>query len=134
MPSEVDSVPMAGILPADIHTTGPALLAILETMDISPRGSPQCPRDSADVAATSVPSPVKPHTGHPSVAEILQQRIISGQVMTTTTETEETILQQPSEAGAEPMIISGGNTLVAPDDKEIDVEEEQVLMMDETHL
>ncbi len=125
---------MAGILPADVHTTGPAPLAIPETMEISPRGSPQHPRDLEGVAATSVPSPVKPCMGHPSVAEILQQRVISKQVMTTTTETEETILQQPLETGAEPMIISGGNTPVAPDDEEIDTKEEQALMIDETCL
>ncbi len=47
---------------------------------------------------------------------------------------EETILQQPSEAEAEPMVISGGNTPVAPDNKEIGAEEEQILMVDETCL
>ncbi len=131
--SEVDPTPTAEVLPTDVHAVGPAPLATLESIDLSPEGSPQRPR-GAGVAATSVPSPVKPCTGHPSVAEVLQQRVNSKQVVTTTTEMEETILQQPSEAEAEPMVISGGNTPVAPDDKEINAEEEQILMVDETCL
>lgn len=47
---------------------------------------------------------------------------------------EETILLQPQESEAEPMVISGGNTPMAPDDEELDMEEEKILMMDETRL
>ena len=133
-PSEVDPTPMAEVLPTDAHIVGLAPLAVPETTDLSPTGSPQCPGGAEGVIATSVSSPVKPRTGCPSVAEVLQQRVISEWVMTTTTEMEETILQQPSEPKVEPMVISGGNTPVAPDEEEIDAEEEQILMMDETCL
>ncbi len=51
-----------------------------------------------------------------------------------TVKSEETIEAQPPGAGAEPMVISRGNTPVAPDDLELDAEEEQELLMDETHL
>ncbi len=48
-------------------------------------------------------------------------------------EKEETIEQRPPEAEAEPMVISGANTPVAPDDAELDIKEEE-LLMDETRL
>ena len=54
--------------------------------------------------------------------------------MTTTVEQEETIEQHLLEAKMEPMIISGGNTPVAPDDAELDLEEESERLMDETRL
>ncbi len=132
--TEVDLIPTVGTLPADVRATGPAPLAIPETMEISPEGSPQCPSDSESAPAADVPSPIKPSMGRPSVAEILQQRVVSKQVMTTITETKEIVQQQPSETGAEPMIISGGNTPVAPDNEEINAEEEWALMVNETCL
>ncbi len=54
--------------------------------------------------------------------------------MVTTIEKEETIEQCPPEAEVEPMVVSGGNTPVAPDDAELDIDEEPELLMDETHL
>ncbi len=45
-----------------------------------------------------------------------------------------TVLQQPLEIEAKPMVISGGNTPVAPDNKELNAKDEQALMMDETRL
>ncbi len=54
--------------------------------------------------------------------------------MVTTIESEETIEQQPPRAGAEPMVTSGGNTPVAPDDEELNADDEQELLMDKTHL
>ncbi len=68
------------------------------------------------------------------ITEILQQRVIREQIVVTTVESEETIEQQPPEAGAEPMVISGGNTPVAPGDEELDADNEQELLMDETRL
>ncbi len=122
-------VPLTGI-----HAVSSAPLAIPEVTDLTPEGSPQRLKGVGVVAATNVPSSVKSRIGHPSVAEVLQQRVISEQFVTTTTEMEETILQQPTEVEVEPMVISGGNTPVAPDDEEFDAEEEQIPMMDETRL
>ena len=123
-PAEVDPTPSAGVPPMEAHVVSLAPLAVPETTDLSPAGSPQCPGGVEGVITTSVSLPVKPHMGRPSVAEVLQQRVISEQVMTTTMEMEETILPQPSEPEVEPMVISGGNTPVAPDDDKIEVEEE----------
>ncbi len=59
--------------------------------------------------------------------------MISEQITVTTVEKEETIEQCPPEAKAEPMVISEGNTPVAPDNAELDIKEEE-LLMDETRL
>ncbi len=131
---EVDFVLQIATPPADTHATSPVPLAVLENTEISPGESPQRPGGSECIPAGRVQSPVKPHTGRPSVAEILQQRVVREQVMVTTTKTKETILQQPLEIEAEPMVISSGNTPMAPDYEELDMEDKQALMMDETHL
>ncbi len=120
--------------PAEAHVVGPAPLAIPENSEISPVESPQEFIDSQEAPVEDTHSPARPHAGRLSIAEVLQQRVVREQVTVTTVESEEIIEMQPPEAGAEPMVISGGNTPVAPDDSELDAEEEQELLMDETHL
>ncbi len=60
--------------------------------------------------------------------------MVREQITVTTIKSEEIIETQPPGAGAKPMVISGGNTPVAPDNTELDAEEEQELLMDETRL
>ncbi len=54
--------------------------------------------------------------------------------MVTMIKREETIEQCPTEAEVEPMVISGGNTPVVPNDAELDIDGESELLMDETCL
>ncbi len=54
--------------------------------------------------------------------------------MTTTVEQEETIKQRLLETETESMVISEVNTPVAPDDAELDLEEESERLMNETRL
>ncbi len=73
-------------------------------------------------------------TGRPSVAEVLQQQVVREQVTITMIEKEETIEQCPSETEVKPMIVSGGNTPVALDDADLEIDEDLELLIDETHL
>ncbi len=118
----------------ETHVAGPAPLAIPESSEISLVESLQELDVPLEAPVEDLRSPVRPRVGHPSVAEALQQRVIREQVTVITVESEETVEAQPPGARAEPMVISGGNTPVAPDDLELDAEEEQELLMDETHL
>ncbi len=81
-PVEVDPTPLAGVPPMEAHIVGLAPLAVPETIDLSPAGSPQRLGGAEGAIATIVSPPVKPRMGHPSVAEVLQQRVISEQVVT----------------------------------------------------
>ncbi len=109
-------------------------MAVPESSEVSPIESPQRSEGASEAPVEDPHSPTQARTGHPSVAEVLQQRVVREQITVTTVEKEETIKRCPPEAEVEPMVISGGNTLVAPDDAELDIEEEQELLMDETHL
>ncbi len=120
--------------PPEIRPVGPAPLAVPESSEISPVESPRKSGDASGASVEESRSPVQARTGRPSVAEVLQQRVVREQTVTTTVEQEETIEQHLLEAKMEPMIISGGNTPVAPDDAELDLEEESERLMDETRL
>ncbi len=133
-PLRANLVSPMGPPPAEAHVVGPAPLAVPENSEISPGESLREFIDSQEAPVEDTHSPARPHAGRPSVAKVLQQRVVREQVTVTTIESEEIIEMQPLGAGAEPMVISGGNTLVAPDDTELDAEEEQELLMDETHL
>ncbi len=133
-PLGIDFVSPTEMPPVDTHTASSALLAIPESSEISPVESPQRPDGPECAPIESDQPPIRPYTGRPSVTEILQQQMVCEEIIVTTTNTEETVLQQPLETEAEPMVISGGNTPVAPDDEELDTEDDQALMMDETHL
>ncbi len=109
----------------EAHVVGPAPLAIPEDSEISPGESPQEFLNSQEAPVEDTHSPARPCAGRPTIAEALQQRVVREQVTVTTIKSEEIIETQPPEAGAEPMIISGSNTPVAPDDSELDAEEEQ---------
>ena len=111
----------------------PTPLAVPEDSEISPIESPQRLEGASEAPIEDPHSPTRACTGCPSVAGVLQQWVIRKQITVTTIEKEETIEQCPPEAEAEPMVISGGNTPVAPDDAELDIEKEE-LLMDETHL
>ncbi len=133
-PPQTDSVLSTEQPPAGVYAIGPAPLAVLESSEISQEGSPRRPSGSKDVPAGNTHSLARPHAGHPSVAEILQQQVVWEQIVVTTVKSEEIIEQPPPGAGAEPMVISGRNTPVAPDDEELDTDDEQELLMDETRL
>ena len=60
--------------------------------------------------------------------------MVREQTVTTTVEQEETIERRLLETEMELMIISEGNTPVAPDDAKLDLEEESERLMDETRL
>ncbi len=118
----------------EAHVVGPAPLAVPEDSEISPGESPQEFLNSQEAPVEDTHSPARPRAGRPTVAEALQQRVVREQVTVTTIKSEEIIETQPPEARAELMIISGSNTPVAPDDSELDAEEEQELLMDKTRL
>ncbi len=130
---QTDVVSSTELSPPRVCPIGPAPLAVPEDSEISPIGSPQRSEGASEVPIEDPCSSTQARTGRPSVAEVLQQRVIREQITVTTVEKEETIEQRPPEAEAEPMVISGGNTPVAPDDAELDMEEEE-LLMDETRL
>lgn len=129
-----DSASPIKTLLENANAAGSAPLAIPEDSEILPVESPEKLDCLEHGPVGTIQSHVKPQADRPSVAEILQQWLVCEQVRVTTTEMEETILQQSLEIGAEPMVISGGNTPVAPDDEELDAEEEQALMMDKSCL
>ena len=129
-----DEVSSTGLPPTGIHPVGPAPLAIPENSEVSPTGSPRS-SECASEAPVQDPHPSTPtRMGRPSVAEVLQQRVVREQVTITTIEKEETIEQCPSETKAEPMIVSGGYTPVALDDADLEIDEDLELLIDETHL
>ncbi len=132
-PLQTDVVSSTELSLPEVCPIGPAPLAVPEDSEISPIESPQKSEGASEAPIEDPHSLTWAHTGHPSVAEVLQQRVISEQITVTTVEKEETIEQCPPKAEAEPMVISRGNTLVAPDDAELDIEEEE-LLMDETRL
>ncbi len=131
-PLQTDVVSSSELSPPRVCPVGPAPLAVPEDSEISPIGSPWRLEGASEVPIEDPRSPNQARTGRPSVAEVLQQWVICEQITVTTVEKEETIKQHPPEAEAEPMVISRGNTLVAPDDAELHIEEE--LLMDETRL
>ncbi len=118
----------------ETHVAGPAPLAIPESLEISSVESLQEVDIPLEAPVEGPHSPARPRVGCPSVAEALQQWVIQEQVTVVTVESEETVKAPPPGARAEPMVISGGNTLVAPDDLQLDAEEEQELLMDKTRL
>ncbi len=133
-PLPVDPISPMELPLVETHVAGPAPLAIPESSEISSVESLQELDVPLEAPVEGPRSPARPRVGHPSVAEALQQRVIREQVTVVTIESEETIEAQPPGAEAEPMVISRGNTPVAPDDLELDTKEEQELLMDETRL
>ncbi len=133
-PIHVDPISPMEPPPVEAHVVGPTPLAIPESSEISPVESLQEFNAPQEAPVEEIRSLARPRAGHPSIAEVLQQRVIQEQVTVTTVEREEIVKMQPPGARAEPMVISGGNTPVAPDDSELDAEEEQELLMDETRL
>ncbi len=105
--------------PVEAHVVGPAPLAVPESSEISLVESLQEFSTPQEAPVKDTCSLARTCAGRPSIAEVLQQRVIQEQVTVTTVESEETIETQPPGARAEPMVISGGNTLVAPDDSEL---------------
>ncbi len=133
-PLQADEVSTTGLSLTGTHPVGPAPLAVPENNEVSPTGSPQG-LECASEAPVQDPRPSTPaRMGRPSIAEVLQQWVVHEQVTITTIEKEETIKQRPSEAEVEPMIISGGNTPVALDDADLEIDEDPELLMDETRL
>ncbi len=132
-PLQTDVVSSTELSLPGVCPVGPAPLAVPEDSEISPIESPQKLEGVSEAPIEDPHSPTRARTGRPSVAEVLQRWVISEQITVTTIEKEETIEQHPPEAEAKPMVISGGNTPVAPDDVELDIEEEE-LLMDETCL
>ena len=132
-PLQTDVVSSTELSPPGVCPIGPAPLAVPEDLEISPIESPQKSEGASEAPIEDPRSPTRARMGRPSVAEVLQRWVISEQITVTTVEKEETIEQCPPKAEAEPMVISGGNTPVAPDDVELDIEEEE-LLMDETCL
>ena len=133
-PLQTDVVSSTELSLPRVCPVGPAPLAVPEDSEILPIESPQRSEGASEAPIEDPRSPTQARMGRPSVAEVLQQRVIREQITVTTIEKEETIEQCPPEAEAEPMVISGGNTPVAPDDAELDIEEEEELLMDETCL
>ncbi len=70
---QTDSAPSTEQPPASVQAAGPTPLAIPESSEISQGESPQRPSDPKDVSTGNVCSPARSHTGHPMIAEILQQ-------------------------------------------------------------
>ena len=132
-PLQTDVVSSTELSPPEVCPIGPTPLAVPEDSEISPIESPQKSEGASEAPIEDPRSPTRARMGRPSVAEVLQRWVISEQITVTTIEKEETIEQRPPGAEAEPMVISGGNTPVAPDDAELDIEEEE-LLMDKTHL
>ncbi len=118
----------------ETHVAGPTPLAVPESSEISSVESLRELDIPLEAPVEGPRSPARPRVGRPSVAKALQQWVIREQVTVVTIESEETVEVQPPGARAEPMVISGGNTPVALDDLELDAEEEQELLMDETCL
>ncbi len=133
-PLQTGVVSSSSLSPPELHPVGPAPLAIPEDFEVSPIESPRKMDGASGASAEDSCSLVPARTGRPSVAEVLQQWVVRKQTVTTTVEREETVEQRLLGAEAEPMIISGGNTPVAPDDTELDLEEESERLMDETRL
>ncbi len=133
-PLPVDPISPMELPLVETHTVGPAPLAVPESSEISSVESLQELDVPLEAPVEDLRSPARPRAGCPSVAKVLQQRVIQEQVTVVTVESEETVEAQPPGTGAEPMVISGGNTPVALDDSELDVEEEQELLMDKTRL
>ncbi len=133
-PLQADVVSSTELSPTGVRSVGPAPLAVPEGSEVSPTRSSQGAEGASEVPAEDPRSPTQARTGHPSIAEVLQQRVVCKRVTVTTIKKEETIEQRPTEAEVEPMVVSGGNTPVAPDDAELDIDEESELLMDETRL
>ncbi len=133
-PPQIDVVTSTDRSLPETRPVGPAPLAIPESSEISPIASPRQLGDASGASIGEPCSPAQARVGRPSVAEVLQQRVVCEQIVTTMVEQEETIEQYLLETETEPMVISGGNTPVAPDDAELDLEEESEQLMDETCL
>ncbi len=133
-PLQADVVSSTELSLPGVCPVGPAPLAVPESFEVSPIESPWRSGGAGEAPIEDPCSPTQARMGRPSVTEVLQQRVIRKQITVTTVEKEETIEQHPPEAEVEPMVISGGNTPVAPDDAELDIAEEQESLMDETHL
>ena len=133
-PLQADVVSSTELSPTGVRSVGLAPLAVPESSEVSPTRSSQGAEGANKVPAEDPHSPTQARTGRPSVAEVLQQRVVCKRVTVTTIEREETIKQRPTEAEVEPMVVSGGNTSVAPDNAELDIDGESELLMDETRL
>ncbi len=133
-PLQTDVVSSTELSPPGVCPVSPTPLAVPESSEISLIESPQSSEGASEAPIEDPCSPTQTRTGRPSVAEVLQQWVVRKQITVTTVEKEETIEQRPPEAEAEPMVISRGNTPVAPDNAELDIKEEQELLMDETCL
>ena len=133
-PPQIDIITSTDRSLPEIRPVSPAPLAVPESSEISPVESPRKLGDASGASMEEPHSPVQARMGRPSVAEALQQRVVREQTVTTTVEQEETIERRLLETETEPMVISGGNTPVAPDDAELDLEEESERLMDETRL
>ncbi len=133
-PLQADVVSSTELSLPGVRPIGPTPLAVPESSEISPIESPQRSEVASEAPVEDPRSPTQARTGHPSVAEVLQQWVAREQITVTSVEKEETIQRRLPEAEVEPMVISGENTPVAPDDAELDIEEEQELLMDETRL
>ena len=133
-PPQIDIITSTDRSLPEIRPVSPAPLAVPESSEISPVESPRKLGDASGASMEEPHSPVQARMGRPSVAEALQQRVVREQTVTTTVEQEETIERRLLETETEPMVISGGNTPVAPDDAELDLEEESEQLMNETRL
>ncbi len=133
-PLHADVVSSTELSPPGVCPIGPAPLAVPESSEVSPIESPQRLEGASEAPVEDPRSPTQARTGRPSVAEVLQQRVVHEQITVTTVEKEETIERRSPEAEVEPMVISRGNSPVALDDAELDIKEEQELLMDETRL
>ncbi len=133
-PLQADVVSSTELSLPGVRPVGPAPLAVPESSEVSPIESPQRSEGASEAPIEDPRSLTQARMGRPSVAEVLQQWVVREQITVTTVEKEETIEQCPKEAEFEPMVICGWNTPVAPDDAELDIEEEQELLMDETRL